>query len=314
MLQKVSYGFQTFSAVRIGEIQQSTQISDWYWIDSKHNIADWVSRGKSPQDLQHIGEWQNGPQFLKEIESKWPIKQDVKLVELPELIRVHLEVVTAKLETLANRMNIERFLSYMKLICTTARVLSFYQRKPMLSFRNALLSPTSKDLEHAATFWILDAQGQFTEKMIQEKFCKLSPRLREDGIFVVGTRVEKWLNETYNENGLVLLPVDHRLSKLYSMFIHNICHSGVATTVSKIRRRYWIVNLTKLVKSIVNKCVLCRSKRKMHVEQLMSPLPLSRLQPAPAWYSIAIDYFGPMTIRGEVNKRTRTRKLFWYYI
>ena len=29
------------------------------------------------------------------------------------------------------------------------------------------------------------------------------------------------------------------------------------------------------------------------------------IKPAPAWYSIAIDYFGPMEIKGEVNKRSR---------
>ena len=196
MLQKVSYGFQTFSAVRIGEIQQSTQINDWYWIDSKHNIADWLSRGKSTRDLKSIGEWQNGPQFLTKNENEWPIKQDVKLAELPELIRMHLEVVNEKVENLASRINIDRFSSYIKLICTTARILSFYQWKPTLSFRNALMNPTSEDLKHAATFWILDAQSQFTEKMMKEKFCKLSPKLREDGIFIVGTRIEKWLNET----------------------------------------------------------------------------------------------------------------------
>ena len=83
MLQKVSYGFQTFSAVRIGEIQQSTQIKDWFWVDSRHNIADWISRGKRPQELQENGEWQHGPQFLVNDEKEWPIKQEVNLIEIP---------------------------------------------------------------------------------------------------------------------------------------------------------------------------------------------------------------------------------------
>ena len=37
----------------------------------------------------------------------------------------------------------------------------------------------------------------------------------------------------------------------------------------------------------------------------MSPLPLCRLQPAPAWHAISLDYCGPFNIRGEVNKRSR---------
>ena len=37
----------------------------------------------------------------------------------------------------------------------------------------------------------------------------------------------------------------------------------------------------------------------------MSPLPDVRLQPAPAWSSVSLDLFGPIEIRGEVNKRSR---------
>ena len=37
----------------------------------------------------------------------------------------------------------------------------------------------------------------------------------------------------------------------------------------------------------------------------MSPLPIERLKPSPAFLYIAVDYFGPFIIRGEVQKRTR---------
>ena len=182
-------------------------------------------------------------------------------------------------------------------------MLSFFHRKPIPSLMNALRTPKSIDLENAERFWVIDAQSMFTEKVIREKFSRLSPRIRDDGIFIVGTRMEKWLNDSYN--GIILLPAQHRISRLYSSFIHNICHSGIATTVSKIRRKFWIVNLAKMTKSIVNKCVPCKIKRKANASQMRSPLPIDRLKPAPAWCSIAIDYFGPMEIKGEVNKRSR---------
>ena len=40
MIQKSSYSFNTFAATRIGEIQGGTNIEDWYWYESKFNIAD----------------------------------------------------------------------------------------------------------------------------------------------------------------------------------------------------------------------------------------------------------------------------------
>ena len=51
MIQKHSYGFNTFAATRIGEIQEGTNQTDWYWVESKHNIADCITRGKKPSDI-----------------------------------------------------------------------------------------------------------------------------------------------------------------------------------------------------------------------------------------------------------------------
>lgn len=44
MIQKHSYGFDTFAATRIGQIQEGTNQTDWYWVESKHNIADCITR------------------------------------------------------------------------------------------------------------------------------------------------------------------------------------------------------------------------------------------------------------------------------
>ena len=66
MMHKHSYGFNTFAATRIGEIQQGTSQTDWYWVDSKHNIADCITRGKKPSDIRLECAWQKGPEFLKQ--------------------------------------------------------------------------------------------------------------------------------------------------------------------------------------------------------------------------------------------------------
>ena len=40
MIQKESYGFNTYATVRVGEIQEATAPGDWYWVDGQKNIAD----------------------------------------------------------------------------------------------------------------------------------------------------------------------------------------------------------------------------------------------------------------------------------
>ena len=73
-IQSESYGYQTFFANRVGEIQSSTDKQDWWWIPGQPIIADIITRGVSPDDLTEESEWQSGPQFLQLPESEWPKK------------------------------------------------------------------------------------------------------------------------------------------------------------------------------------------------------------------------------------------------
>ena len=54
-------------------------------------------------------------------------------------------------------------------------------------------------------------------------------------------------------------------------------------------------------------CAVCIRKQAHTAEQIMSPLPVERIQPAPAFTNICIDYFGPYIVRGEVQKRVRMK-------
>ena len=51
MIEKQSYGYNTFIATRIGEIQEHTIPSEWFWVESEANIADWITRGKEVMRL-----------------------------------------------------------------------------------------------------------------------------------------------------------------------------------------------------------------------------------------------------------------------
>ena len=48
MLNKDSYGFHTYDTLRVGETQQATNPSMWFWVDGSLNIADWITRGEKP--------------------------------------------------------------------------------------------------------------------------------------------------------------------------------------------------------------------------------------------------------------------------
>ena len=64
VINKNSYGFNTYAANRIGEIQQDTDPSEWFWTAGRLKIEDWLTRGKSPGELGQDTTWQTGPAFL----------------------------------------------------------------------------------------------------------------------------------------------------------------------------------------------------------------------------------------------------------
>lgn len=55
-------------------------VEDWKWIDGNHNIADIVTRGATPEQLDEKSKWQQGPEFLRWSESEWPVKTASEIV------------------------------------------------------------------------------------------------------------------------------------------------------------------------------------------------------------------------------------------
>ena len=308
MIQKSSYGFNTFAATRIGEIQGGTNIEDWYWCESKFNIADWLTRGKKPSEISLHSDWQEGPFFLKQPESEWPISRNCSEARIPRAIMKVVNTVNVSVkDDLASRIKIERFSDYNRLLRVTARILNLYRREPKATFKNATQEITSKDVETAELFWIKEAQRNMKNDIKHGTYKRLCPRLRDDGIYVISGRAEKWLEIGYNKEDIILLPYHHRFARLYCEHIHAKGHHGVLTTASKIRARFWITKLLKMIQSVKLNCVTCKKLDKKLSGQVMGNLPKERLKPAPPWYSTSVDLFGPFTIRDAVKKRTTSK-------
>ena len=58
--------FHVFVSNRVQQIRDLTSPSQWRYVDTKSNPADYASRGMSAEDLISATEWWNGPKFLWE--------------------------------------------------------------------------------------------------------------------------------------------------------------------------------------------------------------------------------------------------------
>ena len=313
MISKESYVFNTFAANRIGEIQSMTEVSKWYRVNGTLNIANWITRGKSPVDLQSKSVWQEGPAFLRLPVESWPILSHAGVTDLPERIKAVFvgAVDGAVLETLESRIDIKHFSKFQLLINTTARVIKLYEQYSRLKQETAVKQYipeiTPDDQEKAKKLWVVDSQKQLKASVDEGKYVRLCPRY-ENGVIVVGGRTERWMSSTWNRQNFVLLPHDHHLAYLIVLYKHQQGgHLGVAATISRVRMKYWILNIRMLTKKIVGSCVKCREKLKRFTEQVMNSLPIERMQQSSPFFTVGIDFFGPYTIRGEVQKRTRKK-------
>ena len=164
---------------------------------------------------------------------------------------------------------------------------------------------TVTDREKAEEFWIKDAQKQLHQRITSGSLKRLCLRI-QNGIIVVGGRAERWMDATWNRQAFILLPENHPFSNLVANWEHvRSGHLGIASTIAKIRSKYWILSIKKVVKRIRSNCVGCKRKFQDLGGQIMADLPIERLKPSPSFSATGVDFFGPFELKGEVQKRTR---------
>ncbi|KAJ8392122.1 hypothetical protein AAFF_G00079280 [Aldrovandia affinis] len=78
-IQRESYGYQSFFANRIGEIQKAGSPTEWWWIPGECNVADIITRGAAPEELSEDSPWQKGPGFLEKPFEEWPVKSEAEV-------------------------------------------------------------------------------------------------------------------------------------------------------------------------------------------------------------------------------------------
>ena len=67
--------FRPFVANRVGEIQMSTEPSQWQHVPTDQNPADLCTRGATPSELSECSLWWNEPKWVLEDKSKYPKMQ-----------------------------------------------------------------------------------------------------------------------------------------------------------------------------------------------------------------------------------------------
>jgi hypothetical protein len=276
-IQKESYGFGTFTATRVAEIQSKTKPEEWWWVPGEYNLADITTRVTSPCELDLDSTWQKGPSFLGKPVEEWPIMQNCHIEdnELPDTCQIIKITHTVKSEscvgknTTFNDVNIDNFRSFIQLLRVTCIIMRICKNK---GFCQNALKVSPEELQNAEKEWIRYVQTEIRTDW-RTAYRRLGVQLSKDGIIVVGSRMVEWLKSTWNQTEFVLLPPKSKYTELYMRSVHNMNHAGVEYVLAKIRSKYWIPGARRFLKLVARQCVVCRKKKKAIHSQIMGSLP-----------------------------------------
>ena len=165
--------------------------------------------------------------------------------------------------------------------------------------------------ETQSSYFPEDYESLTHEKVLSSssKLLGLQPKLESDGIMRSDSRLKHAKFLSYDVQYPVILPRKSWVTKLIVKEFHEKGRHATGTnqTLSALSARYWIVSAREVIRELENACADCRQRKAKACEQIMAPLPISRLKMSlRAFTRTAVDFGGPfITVQGRGKRRTK---------
>ena len=320
-IRQESAQFKTFVSNRISQIQQHLPTSQWHYVPTKYNPADLASRGATSAQLLNSALWWEGPPWLPLDPSCWPTPPTSQQPSvLPEVREAVLVTITEP--PLADW----RFSSWEHLVRVLAWVNRFITRskkKPLdLPMVKEYLAPV--EVDQARIILLKQSQHETFTALFRQlgdskqptgQLATLCPFIDGQGLLTVGGRLRHLASQSSKAHPVIL----HKncwIVKLLARHVHyDSYHPGPATLLTLLAEQYYIVGARQLVKQVSRQCTICQKAYGKTSHQLMGQLPPARLQPAPPFDRVGVDFAGPLTtVRGNPRRPTRLKTYICVFV
>ena len=317
------------------------------------NPADLPTRGVKLDEIGIGSLWQSGAEFLSLPRSQWPVSREFVRPDLPQdevrSPRNLLRVTAVSLRSGKKQVNvtesnvvdtnlakfpqifsqIEEILCYNNNLSSRKRVIARLLRgyrvfKPdqvvtELEIKTVLTEvPNKEELKLASDLILVHGMIETNIALYEGTLDSLLPC--RDGKMIVtrGRLGEKSIQSVLGVLSLPILMPSSRVAELFMWQAHNgysgLFHRSVAETLAKSRSWVWIVRGKDLAKKVCKLCMICKKLRRNFEYQQMAELRHESSSICPPWTHVALDYAGPVVIRGEVNQRSRGKSWILVYI
>lgn len=309
--------WKTFIANRVTQIQEKISPQNWYHINGTDNPADCASRGLLPCDLLNCSAWWAGPKWLSSLPELWPI-----CTSPTPSCEIDLEVNTISL--IVTKQNdfimdlLMRFSSLRKVQGSIAYLIRFIQ---YLKNKSNLVQGPLVDLELHNSLLIIIRHVQclvFANEIKQirsnnpcsKPIRKLAPFLDPDGTLRVGGRL-RYSQESFQRKHPILLPRDHRLTKLLIIhYHHKYLHPGATALQALLAEQFWILSARRAVNHCISHCYRCSRHNPKSYTPLMSDLPTYRVSEVKPFLHTGVDFAGPFALTFGRRRGGKTQKAY----
>lgn len=313
-VKRSSNDFSPFVARRVLTIQNNSKEFIWRHVKSDLNPADLLSRGKFSSDVWIF--WFEGPRFLLESKDFDSMDSFEPIDDLPEVKKVNLAIVNSDLnfwEPIFFRFS--KFITLNRVIAHIFKFINLSRRK----FRD-VGSLSVEDLRIAHDFIIKQIQHKHFFNEIRclktnvpignKDLIPLNIFLDNDGLLRVGGRLQ-FSTLPFNQKFPLLLPQnDHVVDLLIIREHRRLGHGGAQNVLGNLRLQYWPLNGTRLVKKLIKSCITCFRFNAQFASQIMSPLPLDRVQKSRPFSKTGIDFAGPVQIKSSRLRKAPIQKAY----
>lgn len=315
--------FAPYVEPRIAEIWESSTSAQWFYVPTRHNVADEATKWSGIRQFTSDGRWFRGPDFLYESEENWPTKPCLELKNafvVAESSAVYVHTSEEEDDRFAFIDDIDR--TAMKTWIEFLRAVATADKQQTVQDGTQVSTITPDDVRSAQTLVFRKVQttcfGLIVKKLknIQDLFKEgkilkaeyieryndiVGPELRKDRPFVDDDGIMRMRSRyqspafTYDKCNPPIVPPDHPLVEfLVTCYHKQNFHCLDRTTKADLAEICWIHKLGNVLRHVKSKCEECIQLRGKRETPLMGDLHPARLDFASRpWTHVGVDAFGP---------------------